>query len=85
MEKVQSFLDTCYTNIAVASTKAENFSLALDACNQVLQYNRFHVKALYLRSKALVVPKSAGATENDMALRDLRTALKVEPHNEALR
>lgn len=85
MIQVQNFLITCYTNIALASLKNNNFSLATDACNEVLKVNAAHVKALYLRSKAVVAPKSAGATEDEMALKDLKQALTIEPENEVLR
>lgn len=78
---VQDFLMTCYTNIAIACIKTKQFALALDACNEVLRLKPSHVKALYLRSKALVSPKSAGATEDEMAISNLKMALMMEPKN----
>ena len=86
MNQVKEFLISCYLNISIVSINTKNFSLAIDACNEVLHYhNPSHVKALFLRSKALVAPKSAGATEDDMAIKDLTLALQIEPRNTIIR
>jgi hypothetical protein len=85
MQSVQDFLTNCYLNISVVAMKSYNSQLTLDACNEVLSYNPRHVKALFLRSKALVTPKSGGATENDLAIKDLRLALQIEPKNKSVR
>ena len=82
--QVQLFLINCYINIAVANTKAKNYALTIDTCNEVLRLDPFNVKALFLRSKAYVSPKSAGATEDDLAMKDLKFALTLEPENKIL-
>ena len=61
--------------------KCHIYSMVIEACDQVLKYDDNHVKALYLKSKAMITPKSAGAVEDEMAMRNLKLALKREPNN----
>ena len=84
MKQVQNLLTTCYINIAVVNLRAQNYSSVIETCNEVLRYDPNHVKGLFLRSKALVTPKSSGATEDDMAMKDLKIALNIEPENEVI-
>ncbi len=84
MEQVRLFLISCYINIAVVSLKTKNYPLTIDACNEVLRLDCCHVKALFLRSKAYVSPKSAGATEDDLAIKDLKLALTFDSENRIL-
>ena len=81
MEQVHDLLITCYVNIAVVNTRAKKYALVIEACDEVLRLTPNHTKALFLRSKAFVTPKSAGTTEDEMAIKDLKLALKFEPDN----
>jgi len=82
--QVCKFLVMCYTNIAVVSLKTGQLRQAIEACNEAIEIDSSNVKALYLRSKARLTPKSAGMVEEDMAVRDLQTAKKLDPKNQVV-
>jgi len=84
LKSVSSLLRVCYCNIAIVSIKAENYQTAIDACNESLLIDNENVRALYLRSKARVLPKSSGALEQKMAIADLEAAINIDPHNPAV-
>ena len=82
-KRVRCLLIECYCNIAIVSIKIENYAVALDACDQSLSIDPKHVRALYLRSKARILPKSSGALEQKMAILDLEAIMKIAPSNNA--
>lgn len=81
MEDVANLLITCYVNIAVAAMKGHMYAMVIEACDEVLKHDPNHVKSLFLKSKALVIPKSSGAAEDELAVRNLKLALKSDPNN----
>ncbi len=83
MEEVAKLLVTCYVNIAVAAMKGQMYAMVIEACDEVLKHHDpMHVKSLYLKSKAMITPKSAGAMEDEMSINNLKLALKIEPDNQ---
>lgn len=65
--------------------KSHMYSMVIEACDQILKYDTNHVKALYLKSMAMITPKSAGAVEDEMAIQNLKLALKREPSNKIVK
>jgi len=82
--QVTEHLISAYNNIAIVSIKTEQFINAIAACNCALRLDERNVKALYLRSKARFTPKSCGAAEEEMAIRDLVAARKIGPQNKTV-
>jgi hypothetical protein len=54
-------------------------------CWQALELDGENPKALYRRAQALTIPASAGATEHDLALKDLVRANKADPEDASIR
>lgn len=79
--KCQELLVCLYTNLAIVSLKIGQFAQAILCCNDALALHPTCVKALYLRSKARLGPKSARNTDEILAMRDLKTARKIDPEN----
>lgn len=71
----------CLLNIAACHLALRDFALCVEACDHALQLDPHNVKALYRRAKARTTPAHAGATEVDMAIRDLALAHKLQPGN----
>ena len=70
---------TCYKNIALAGMKLMRFKLAIEACDEALSIDPNNSKALYIRAKARITPKSSGVLEMNEAIGDLEAALKIAP------
>lgn len=81
MKRVHCLLLMCYCNIALVSIKAKVYGVAIDACNESLSIDSKNIKALYLRSRARVLPKSSGALEQKRAIIDLESAIQIDPRN----
>ena len=81
IEKVEQLRITCFVNMAVTAMKGRIFPLVIEVCDEILKHDPTHIKALYLKSKALVTPKSAGAHEDEVAMKNLKLALKYDPGN----
>ena len=75
---------TCYCNIALVCLQKKEFKYALEACNEVVDQNPHHGKALYLRARSRVSPASAGATEYELALQDLILAHEYCPDDQII-
>jgi tetratricopeptide (TPR) repeat protein len=82
--QVTEHLISVYNNIAIVSTKTEQFTNAIAACTCALRLDERNVKALYLRSKARFTPKSCSVAEEEMAIRDLMAARKIDPQNKTV-
>jgi hypothetical protein len=52
---------------------------------QAIDLDSENAKALYRRAQALTIPASAGATEHDLALKDLVRANKADPEDVTIR
>ena len=81
MEEVAHFLITCYVNIAVAALKGQMYKMVIEATDEVLEYDPTNVKSLYLKAKAIVAPKSSGSYEDEIAIKNLKEALKYDAKN----
>lgn len=86
IKQVNQLLQNVCTNIAIIRLKLKQFSLAVSACDYSLQIDEEPcVKSLYLRAKARTTPKSAGLVEENLALKDLSSAVAIEPNNKTIR
>jgi|AntRauTorckE5430_2_1112549.scaffolds.fasta_scaffold07420_3 tetratricopeptide (TPR) repeat protein len=79
--RVLELMINVYNNIAIVSMKVEQFGNAVAACNSALLLDERNVKALFLRSKARCTPKSCGKTEEELAMKDLMSARRIDPKN----
>lgn len=80
-EKINQFLIKCYNNIALASYKMKDYSLAVKACGHALVVDRKSAKALLIRAQALIVPKNSSVAEQVLARLDLQVVVKNNPSN----
>jgi hypothetical protein len=71
--------------MAACYLQIEAWALCIAACNSALEINPAHPKALYRRAQARFLPMSSGTVENNMALKDLQAALKLNPSNPTVR
>ncbi|GFH51817.1 hypothetical protein CTEN210_08293 [Chaetoceros tenuissimus] len=86
INQVNQLLQNVCNNIAIVRLKLKQFSLAISACDYSLQIDEEPcVKSLYLRAKARTTPKSAGQAEENLALKDLSSAIAIEPNNRTVR
>lgn len=82
--KCHELLVRLYTNLAIVYLKIGYFRQAVLSCNDALELDPVCVKALYLRSKARLGPKSGGSAEEILAMKDLKTARKIDPSNDII-
>jgi len=68
-----------YVNIAACLVKMENWKECEYACNKALSFDQDCVKALYRRAQVFKAENSAYMLE--LAVKDLKQALKVQPDN----
>eukprot|EP00581_Thalassiosira_minuscula_P006810 CAMPEP_0183707542 /NCGR_PEP_ID=MMETSP0737-20130205/4090_1 /TAXON_ID=385413 /ORGANISM="Thalassiosira miniscula, Strain CCMP1093" /LENGTH=391 /DNA_ID=CAMNT_0025935239 /DNA_START=1004 /DNA_END=2176 /DNA_ORIENTATION=+ len=80
-KELKRFLASCYNNVALASYKMKDYSLAVKACDYAISVDRRNHKALFIRAKARLAPKSSGVVEQELARSDLRVALRNNPDN----
>ena len=83
--RLDAFLVSCYSNIALASCGAGDYSSAADACGLAIAIDGRNARAHYLRARARLGPRGAGAAEEDLARSDLSAALEIDPDNGAAR
>ena len=84
-KRVSAFLVTCYRNLALSYLRSRSFKVAIAACNLALDIDARCTDALYSRARARILPKSSGAVEMDMAIKDLQTAIAIDPANRTVR
>lgn len=82
---IKALKQSLYLNLASAAHKEKDYPTAIKACGCVLELDPSNVKALYRRAQALITPASAGATEEDMAIKDLARAAEIDPTHAAVR
>ena len=61
--------------------RRKEYKHAIQACNDILDKDPIHCKALYLRARALIEPTSAGTTEYKLAKKDLEQARNIFPRD----
>ncbi|XP_061098423.1 peptidyl-prolyl cis-trans isomerase FKBP8-like [Conger conger] len=69
----------CLNNMAAAQLKLEHLEAALRSCVSVLAHHPGNVKALFRKGKVLALQG-----EYTNAIRDLKSALKLEPSNKTI-
>ena len=84
-QQLNKLLVNCYNNIAIVSTKLQDYTLAISACNHALEMDEKNDKAYYLRAQARLAPVNSGTAEQVLAKSDLQTALQCNPHNKQAR
>jgi len=84
-DEVKSLVATALANIAACRIKLGEWAGCITACDHALRLSPACVKALYRRAQARTLPKSSGAAELDLAIADLRAALKLSPRDRAVR
>ena len=62
---VSKYLLACYLNIALASDKMGEYSVAIEACDAAIDIDERNCKAYYRRATARLAPASAGGLEQD--------------------
>ena len=78
--QVVALYTTLATNLATALCQQKKYTASIAAASQALDVTPMHVKALYRRA---VAARAVG--DSDKAMRDLQTALTVEPTHVACR
>jgi len=67
----------CLVNIATCTQQTKEWTVSIRACDTVLSEIDYKcAKALYRRAQARSIPLSCGATENHLALQDMKEALR---------
>ncbi len=65
--------------------RQHKYNVAAEACGSALEIDPTCVKALFRRAQYISSPPSAGATEVNMAIRDLEKASSLAPSNREVR
>ena len=84
-QQLDQFLVTIYNNIALTMLKTNEFQTAIQACDDALEIDKKNDKTLYLRASARLAPKNASATDEELAMVDLRSAVTNNPNNKQAR
>ena len=84
-EAAKAFKVSCFLNMAQAQSQQKKYDLCARACDFALDVDGGSVKALYRRAMARLTSMSSGATEEEMALADLKKAAKLDPTNKQIR
>jgi len=84
-QQLNKLLVNCYNNIAIVSTKLQDFSLAIEACDYAIAVNEENDKAYYLRAQSRLAPMKSSTAEQVLAKSDLQTALQCNPNNKQAR
>lgn len=79
-ERVMRLLTSCSLNLAAVQLRQALYIHAIANCSRVVSIDNRNVKALYRRAQAY-----DGSGDSDLALKDLRLALKVEPNSGSVR
>ena len=74
-----------YNNIALCLFHLKKYTQAIYACNDTLALDNQNSKALYRRALSRITPASSGALEQELALKDLKTALIHDVNNKDVR
>eukprot|EP00970_Alexandrium_tamarense_P010964 scaffold2291_cov211-Alexandrium_tamarense.AAC.13 len=84
-DKLNEFLVKCYNNIALVSDKRRHFQLALQACDCAIAVDKRCDKSYFHRAQARIAPLSSGSVEQELALADLQTSVKMNGQNKEAR
>jgi len=84
-QQLNKLLVNCYNNIAIVSTKLQDYSFAISACDYAIALDEKNDKSFFLRAKARLAPTNSGADDQVLAKSDLQTALQCNPNNKQAR
>lgn len=84
-QQLEQFLVRIYNNIALTMLKTNEYQTAIQACDYALEIVNKNDKAYYLRALARLAPKNASATDEGLAMVDLRSAVMNNPNNKQAR
>ena len=79
--QMEQLLVKLYNNIALTSLKRNDHRTAVQACDCALEVDCENDKAFYLRAQARLAPKNASATDEELVMMDLRSAVTFNPNN----
>jgi hypothetical protein len=79
--KIQELNIYCFIYLALCYQKLNQWKNSIDACNSVLDLDSENYKALFLRAQARYIPVSCDRSDNELALVDLSTAMKISPND----
>jgi tetratricopeptide (TPR) repeat protein len=85
VRQANEFKVACYNNIAACQLKLKDWPTVISATTDAVSIDDFNAKALYRRSRALTLPKSCGAVERDMAIKDLEKAHIADPDDSKIK
>eukprot|EP01015_Nassula_variabilis_P004917 TRINITY_DN1348_c0_g1_i32.p1 TRINITY_DN1348_c0_g1~~TRINITY_DN1348_c0_g1_i32.p1 ORF type:complete len:467 (-),score=121.27 TRINITY_DN1348_c0_g1_i32:128-1528(-) len=75
--EIVKFKLTLYLNISAAALKLKEYKVAIERASNCIEHEPSNVKAFFRRAQAY-----AEFSEYDNAIKDLQTALEVEPNNQ---
>jgi len=85
-QQLNKLLVNCYNNIAIVSTKLQDYSFAISACNYALALDEKNDKSFFLRAQSrLAQMNNSGTADQVLAKSDLQTALQYNPNNKQAR
>lgn len=79
--KIQELNIYCFIYLALCYQNLNQWKNSIDACNSVLDLDSENYKALFLRAQARYIPVSCDRSDNELALVDLSTAMKISPND----
>ncbi|TVK90546.1 Peptidyl-prolyl cis-trans isomerase FKBP5 [Bagarius yarrelli] len=79
-QAIKALLLVGYLNLALCYLRLQEYSLAVESCNKVVELDSVNEKALYRRGEARLL-----RNEFSLALEDFRQVLQVNPSNRAAR
>lgn len=84
-EEVKLSLISVYLDISLCNIKIEKWSESVAACDEALEIDPNHVKALYRKAIAVTTPAGSGLDDYKQAIHLLKKAIRLEPSNTVLR
>ncbi|KAE8630050.1 hypothetical protein XENTR_v10000674 [Xenopus tropicalis] len=79
ISKLNPIAVSCNLNIAACKLKVSDFRAAIDSCNEALEIDPSHTKALYRRAQGW-----QGLKDYEQALEDLKKAHELSPDDKAV-
>lgn len=76
---------SCLLNLSLVYIRQQQWGDVIRACTEVLDIDPQNPKAFYRRAQARYLPMHCGATENEMALVDLKKAVQASPKDKIIK
>ncbi len=84
-QQLEQLFVRIYNNIALTMLKTNEYQTAIQACDYALEIDNKNDKSFYLRALVRLAPKNASATDEELAMVDLRSAAMNNPNNKQAR